>query len=1013
MTAPVHAAVICPMLIGRDEHLATLLRLLTADDDRSHTVVMAGEAGVGKSRLLDALCTRLRESTVRGGEGGYVIVRGYCYEPDRSIPYAGLAQLLRNFLASLPPDHIVEHVGRIGSALVRILPEYVGVVGAVEPHTGLSPQAEQRLLFHGVANLFLHIARSRPMIIAVEDVHWSDDNSLAFLLYLTQQARDVSLHLVLTCRDGAASPILGQTLAALDRTRHVVDCVLHPLSLDETDAMLRAIFGLHRPISARFLTALHSLTDGNPFFIEEVVKSLIATGDISFADEAWDRTPPERLHIPRSIEAAMQQSIDDCSPEARHLLSVAAVAGRQFDFDLLRAVTTLDDMELAQMVKELVVGHLVIEEAPDTFAFRHALTRQAVYSHLLTRERRALHRAIAEARERPSGDNAEVWLADRAYHYFLANMWDKVLETAPLAGRHAQRMYALRSAIDQFSHALAAAERLSLPPSAEILFERGQAYETVGEFESARHDYERAIDAAYAHGMSATACKSLLHLGWLWTGRDYQRAGEYMMRSVDEARRVGEPALLAETLNRVGNWHVNAERLPEGIRHHQEALALFKDSSDRGGQATTLDLLAMASYMRGDVPSGLLTYQQAIALWRETGDLVGLVSSLAPASLRSGCALFVTLVLPATDVSSCIADGEEAVAVARRIGWRAGEASALAFLSLALGSRGAYARASLCAREALERAVEIEHHAWRYFAHIALGALALDLLAFDEARRHFDSALALTTTMGSAFMARTVRGLLATALVAGGQVSEADQVLKTALDGQTSADTFAERLVWCASAERALARSAPGEALSIVDRLLASAVHQHDGRGPAVIPRLSLLRGEALAVLGRVNESLDMLRAGTEEARRRGMRPLLWRGYRMIGRALHAAGRRSEASDAYTEARILVSALANELDDDVARQQFLHRAETLLPHPPVATALRRAKHAYDGLTERERAVAILIADGATNRLIAEELVLSERTVAKHVEHILTKLGFTSRSQVAAWAVQKRLGRHTT
>jgi predicted ATPase len=154
--------------------------------------------------------------------------------------------------------------------------------------------------------------------------------------------------------------------------------------------MLQAIFALQRPVLADTLSAIHTLTEGNPFFIEEILKSLVTTGEIFYADGIWKRKTPQELCIPQSIQDAVQQRTEQLSSSARQVLTFAAVAGRRFDFALLQQIMHYDEEQLLVLIKELIAAQLVIEESVERFAFRHALTQQAIYGDLLARERRAL-----------------------------------------------------------------------------------------------------------------------------------------------------------------------------------------------------------------------------------------------------------------------------------------------------------------------------------------------------------------------------------------------------------------------------------------------------------------------------------------------------------------------------------------------------------------------------------------------------------------------------------------------
>src|SRR5262249_12282949 len=154
------------------------------------------------------------------------------------------------------------------------------------------------------------------------------------------------------------------------------------------DAMLGALLDLPTPATAEFRAALYALTEGNPFFVEEVVRALVAAGEITRTGVGWERRPLAELRVPRSVQDAVQRRGRALGAPARRVLSLAAVLGRRFDFALLRELTGLGEAGLLTRVKELIAAQLVVEESADRFAFRHALTRQAVYAGLLARERR-------------------------------------------------------------------------------------------------------------------------------------------------------------------------------------------------------------------------------------------------------------------------------------------------------------------------------------------------------------------------------------------------------------------------------------------------------------------------------------------------------------------------------------------------------------------------------------------------------------------------------------------------
>jgi ATP/maltotriose-dependent transcriptional regulator MalT len=357
-------------------------------------------------------------------------------------------------------------------------------------------------------------------------------------------------------------------------------------------------------------------------------------------------------------------------------------------------------------------------------------------------------------------------------------------------------------------------------------------------------------------------------------------------------------------------------------------------------------------------------------------------------------------------LAECLREGEEAVEIAHQIGWRSGEANALIYLGFALGPRGEYTHALECAQAALDISQEIEHPVMAATAHFSLGVVYLDLFALSAAQQHFEQSLKLSQATRWMFMYSGVSGCLASTHAAQHQLDKAGSILNAAFPPETLPQTQWQRLAVFAHAELELARGDPDVALRFIERLVATAPHADNESG--VIPRLWHLRGQALAALGRMKEAQDVLEAGREAAHAQEKRPILWRIQLSLGKVYQAQGRRKEAEAAFVAARALVEELAAHLADTTLRDIFLKGANALLPSPPTVTPRRAARREFGGLTERERQVAALIAEGKSNREIAEVLVVSPRTVEVHIANIMSKRGYTSRAQIAAWAVEKGL-----
>lgn len=398
-----------------------------------------------------------------------------------------------------------------------------------------------------------------------------------------EETRSDVLLVVLTYRSEEVGRQLRSFLAQLDRKRQRQEVVLEPLNRANTKTFLQTILQGTDRLPTGMLDALYDLTEGNPFFLEEVLKALIVAGELVEGKNGWRWKRADTWHIPLSLYNAVELRLTRLSANARRVLQLAAVAGRRFDFALLKEITHDDEASLVELMKEAIAAQLVVEESAEQLSFRHALTRQAIASGLLARERRTLHGVIAQTLEQLHTPALDAHFADLAYHFAEAEQWNKAMEYATRAASQAQALSAPRAAAEQWTRMMHAAEQLeqALPPTCYRA--RGQAYETLGDFEQAQADYERALRAARKSQEGRLAWQSTLDLGFLWTGRDYKRAGAFFQQAVDLARDLDDAELYAHSLNRLGNWLLNTGQIVEVQATHHEALALFEAQHDQPG----------------------------------------------------------------------------------------------------------------------------------------------------------------------------------------------------------------------------------------------------------------------------------------------------------------------------------------------------------------------------------------------------------------------------------------------
>lgn len=986
---------LCPIIVGRDAGLARSASLLSAASEGTGTLLfISGEAGIGKSRFVRALVETARWR-------GFSLLIGACQEHDRDFPYAPFLDALRRLLHHGGAEDLAALLRTEGGAIARLLPE-LDAAQAAPPM--LPPEHEKRRIFEAFVHLFIRFAACRPLVIVVEDVHWVDATSLELLHLLARRLQTARVLFVVTARSDEPGGDLDHWLGSLQRNRLVTEERLMPLAETDVARMIGAILDV--PLAVPVVAAINQRAEGNPFFVEELLHAL--TGEREPGGQSGWKAATSR-YIPIAVAEMVRRRLDTLDARTQDVAALASVVGRRFSFDLLRTLTGFDEMMLTEALRQLIAAQLVIEEDADDahlFAFRHALTRDAIYGRLLGPELRRLHHRVTRAfATEPSGWSRP---ADGVlgYHSFMAEEWERAWEQCQRAGEQAQALYAPQAAIEHFSRALIAARRIDAPQT-DILLQRGQAFAWIGDFDHARADYEVVLAHARTTGDRTTEGRTLLGLSAAWYGHDHEQAFALCEEALALAREIGDTVLGARALNRLGSHCFMMGRPFEAQPYHQQALAIFESLDDMRGIADSLTQLGTACYIGADLIQGAAYHRRPIMVAHTLGDSGMLVTCLAGMTQRSATLQGDWMVPEVTPILDALPEGEQALALARRSGWRKGESWSLSCLAFCAAAQGDYARAFPWAEQAWQIADEIEDRGVQFVAEGALGVSYLELYAVPMALHHLTRALMHAREVGSTHYIENVVGFMITAHLANNDMARADALLRESLSPDTPMRTFGQRRIWLARAELALAHGDPRLALRIADELIASAPNR-ETLGDRGIPRIDLLRGDAFVAVGRYADAEATLRTAARTARAQDARPLLWRIHRASGHLYHKMQRHTDATREFGAALRIVEELAATVPDEHTRGAFLRQVHASIPRAYLLASRRTVKQQFGGLTAREREVVAMIADSKTNREIADGLFVTEKTVELHITNSLRKLGFRGRVELAAWAVASGL-----
>jgi DNA-binding CsgD family transcriptional regulator len=987
-----------PPFIARRAELEMLTSALSdATDGHPRAVFVAGEAGVGKSRLVSHFLSRPATRGTWRMTGACVDVSG------ESLPYGPIRDALRSFVGNVTDRDRTRVIDSVPATLQALLPEPSG--GRVPGSEGSSPQV---LTFEAVLDLIAEAAAVRPLLIVLEDLHWADSSSLACLNFLLAQLRSERALIVGTYRSDELHRThrLRPWMAEQLRKDIVRLIDLPRFNRSESEKLVEAVIGNKPPPDIS--VGIYERSEGNAFFIEEL-----------------SRTAPGRDEtLPMTLREILLARIRILPDEVQALLRIAAVGGRSIDPDVLSEVAGTDHDTLFTLLREAVARNVLATEAGGgEFGFRHALLHEVALSEILPGERERVHVAYAEALSLRAEDARDVSraLAQIAHHLWSAREVDKALTFAIRAGDAAVELGAFTTAYEQFERALSLWSAAADPhhagiDRAQLLDRTSSAAHFAGDDERAIAFVTTALDEIDADAEPIRAGLLYEKLGWYqFTGgppgdafAPYERALELVPEDPPSPAR-------ARILAAYARLQMLWANIDEAIRVGEEAIRVATAAGARREECAALNALGVAVAARGEPEHGLDCLRRSLALAQELGDhdeearvYMNLGESLsqlgrkneaievwlagyerayhAGLRMRSGGFLLcnVAEVLYYRGeweaMETMLGEAEKWVSPGLNEGFWL---TLTGRLKLGLGDFAA-------ARDCLERAALQHRNSMPWIASEAqrdLAELALWTERSDESHDLIVNALELIDDNDE----ERFSGL---ALMLGLR-AEAERAAAPGVSdaARHSARQRANRLVAAAQRKDWHPLSPPEDARADVAAVAGAAA--------------ATCRAELTRIEGSSNTEL-WAEAGSlwsacdrpyDEAYAR------WRE----AEALAIAGNRRAAEGAVRRAMTLAAALgARPLVQEIRMLARRARLELAAGKRMKQAAVEPSPGAALGLTERELEVSRHLALGRTNREIAEVLFISPKTASVHVSNIMRKLGVSNRIAAAAIAHQAGL-----
>jgi tetratricopeptide (TPR) repeat protein len=582
---------------------------------------------------------------------------------------------------------------------------------------------------------------------------------------------------------------------------------------------------------------------------------------------------------------------------------------------------------LVQDLYELENANLIrlVEHQPESeYVFRHALMQETAYASLLRSERAELHRIVGNALETLFPDGRDEMAAVLAHHFEEAGEIAKAVVYFTKAGERAREHYANQEASDYLGRALVLAEEAGEESRLPGLHRtRGQVFEILGDFERAREEHESALAVAQELEQNHAVWQAYIDLGMLWSSKDYERTQAYYDQALELARSMGEPSILAHTLNRIGNLEVNVSLPLVSEARHQEALQIFKSLGDEKGIAETLDYLGMTYLLAGKAAEGEECNREAARLFLKQGDELHLASTLAVAALRGANLQTMHLAGEEESYRVGLQDAKQAAQMSDNIGWRSGSAFARFTLAAAYGIGGDFDPALMAANEAVRIAEDIGHEQWALAGKCMLGAILLEMLDPEEAIAPLKAAAELADRSNSQHWCNTVTGFLANAWVELRELDLAESLLESAWQPADGPRSLSEGKMWLAKVRLSLSRGEVEDGLILIQAMYDSVPGYQPGHP---IPRLGWLQGICFSRLGLLPQAEEILIESLKVSQKQEAESITWRLQAALAAVRRHMDRLDDAQDAQQAAEDTIDRMASTIGDPKLEHVFRRRA---------------------------------------------------------------------------------------
>ena len=947
--------------------------------------IIAGQSGIGKTRLAKALAERAERDR-------WTVSIGRVYSVESGVPYAVWADALMHILRGLDAG-ARNVVTRGGDWLGTICPAFAQGTHAEDPDGQRDGKA--RLLWN-CTQFLTRLADKQPLLLVLENLHLADTASLELLHFVSRQIGRARVAIIGTYAEqeldrNKALRDMEQSLLALGAAKLMR---LESLTQNDIEQLVCEAFTVDHPPARQLARRLYSWTRGHPFFVEETLKSLVETGRLYERGGSWLGWEVEELDLPRSVRSAVSKRLEHLTPDARTVAGVAAVIGARLRFNVVSAVCELQKEAVLAALDELCRAGVLVESLrteEDDYEFAHPIIQDVIYDSLGVARTRVLHTTVARAFEASFGGDASAHADVLAFHFSRAEAEadpGKAALYLATAGRDALARHADRAAADYLSAAL---ERQSPDVDAETLIDDlAQARQRLGDYDGAMGLWQRARSEAERRGNSSRCARVERRMGLAcyWSGR-FEEALAHFDAAEVSATKAGDDAMRAQIqINRGTCWQ-SLGKAQEAERDLSTALRTAERLGDKGLLARSHRALLFLHVFVGPPETARAHGERALALAEEIGDRTVAWSAHHGLATLAGLTGDGTRMLHHMEISHGLSDelGSPVLRVQiDELSMQYAFASGNWDEGLALAERTIAVARALNQRNPLPRLL-----VWATHFYIARGEL-------ERAKLYLDEAFELVVARGARgrpielhSQVAVYAGLAAYYLAVGDYAKAVD----IGEQGIAIADG-AGYVVWATyrllpiTAEAAFWKRDVPRAQRLRDRMREDCERLGHrlglvwvSAGDGIIARLREEYSLAADLLKQSIQDLENVPWVYDAARLR----------RWLADVLMRLGDQEGAVRELRKSHEVLARLGAKVEMERAREMMKGLGLRL---PSREGRGRRAAK----LTERETDIARLVTARKSNKEIAVALGISARTVTTHVANIFSKLGVSSRGELA-------------